>query len=458
MKRMMGLAVCVCLLAACKSNGGGGGGGGNGGGNGGGSATLKSNIGLDVAHIVGFAVGSGGPAASRRLGTSGAWSDDADGGTSISTAHLYAIDDQGNLTVTTVLTTDNGDGGTSMTTSMNDVPSAIYDTPLYVLFTYDNLYVSDATSMSQKSCHVLMRKSDGALFCLTNGAGMPPIRIDQVTANASGDTIVLGARQTLVRVDVSGAAPQMTSLLDSSGTQGLSAMTANAAGDILLGFDSTNPMAPSSGERVIKKNGGLQNVSATEALCQWRVSAASNDFYYLLQSFPNQQNTQNVVQQTRQGDGSYVAANLTTTTAGVSGGCRVALASPTYAWGTLNMSGSSSALVDMFDPGTAHPIAGVATIANLAASGSSLFVQGNDSVGNGTIVRVDVPSLTPTTILPAGDFSLTAISLSQAGDLSFAGLRNSDGAQIIGNVPAGTTTFTIVSATAPTVTTLQRIN
>ena len=52
--------------------------------------------------------------------------------------------------------------------------------------------------------------------------------------------------------------------------------------------------------------------------------------------------------------------------------------------------------------------------------------------------------------------TITATSLSKNGELTFAGLRNSDGARVVGNCVNGT--CSVLNATAPMVTTLQRIN
>ena len=48
------------------------------------------------------------------------------------------------------------------------------------------------------------------------------------------------------------------------------------------------------------------------------------------------------------------------------------------------------------------------------------------------------------------------MSLSRTGELTFAGLRNSDGAHVVGNCAAGA--CSVLNATAPMVTVLQRIN
>jgi hypothetical protein len=61
-------------------------------------------------------------------------------------------------------------------------------------------------------------------------------------------------------------------------------------------------------------------------------------------------------------------------------------------------------------------------------------------------------------VVPAGEFTLTALDVASNGDLSFSGRRNADGRKIIGAVPAGGTSFTITSDSAPDVQALVRIN
>lgn len=442
------LLVAAYALAGCHDNGNHNGGSGPG-------AQLKTNIGLDLAHVVGFAVGGGGPAARREPG----WlPEDADGGATTTTQHLYAIDDQGNLVITTIVTVGDADGGTSMTTMMNAVPVGIVDTPLYVVFEMDNLYLDTPADMgTQLPCfNVFMRKSDGALFCdftvdgVSHGGGPGASGFDYDT---SGNDVFVADATGLRRVDVTGATPQSTTIFDSNATgQVLEEFTANADADALVSF-RTPTAGGANGVRVIKKNGGLQNLSATRSICQWRLTTGSQeDFYYIDGGGP-------LVQAAHQADGSYMTANLTTATIAPAA-CKVVLSTATSAWGTTIHSGgiTDAGLVDMFAIDTVHPVAGVPKVLDAVASSTAIFVEGTDNVGNGVIARVDLPSMTATTILPPGAFSLTAISVSKGGDLAFAGLRNSDGSRVIGNVPAGSDTFTIVSASAPMVTALQRIN
>jgi len=105
--------------------------------------------------------------------------------------------------------------------------------------------------------------------------------------------------------------------------------------------------------------------------------------------------------------------------------------------------------------GKQHPVTGIATIEEAVGAGNTVFIRGTDAAGNGTVVSIDVSTFAQSTILAAGDFTLSAISLSSAGELAFAGLRNSDGATVFGRCNP---MCTVLNATAPAVTALQRID
>lgn len=297
-------AICIAALAGCHSNnntgdGGGGFGGGGGGGGSGGVATLKPTIGLDLAHITGFAI-TGGVAARR------VWPEQAsDGGVTSMMSTLYAVDDQGNF-IETTLTSFSSDGtidsdlGTSFdlstTTRMRSVtPTAIFNTPKHVVFQFHmqplTIYVNGPAPL--KNCTaVIMRKTDGGLFCFDGN--FPPEAVDSDGADQ------LFLRQfSLARVDMSGATPQSTILVDSmTGTVG--EMVVNHDADALCDIGSGGAM---STLRVIKKNGGLQNISASGSRLMW-LSSSGHDFYYVngavSMNYP-------ILLLTRQADGSFVS-------------------------------------------------------------------------------------------------------------------------------------------------------
>ncbi|HTL33779.1 MAG TPA: hypothetical protein VL326_11675, partial [Kofleriaceae bacterium] len=128
--------------------------------------------------------------------------------------------------------------------------------------------------------------------------------------------------------------------------------------------------------------------------------------------------------------------------------------------------------------GATHLLNGVYSITKSAGAGTTLFLVGNDMSGNSFVDAVDTtqigeaacaatPSssldggcesspITPTVLLAPGDYSLGPTTLSSSGELTFIGVRFSDGASVVGNCTA--TACTVLSATAPAVSTLVRIN
>jgi hypothetical protein len=462
-----GAVLCMSMLFAVgcgkktvtKMDLGTGGAGGSGGG-GGGGVTLKPNIGLDLTHIVGFAIAGGSLSPSRRHPAL------LDAGAGSTASTLYAIDDQGNFIATTVVDTfenTGGDGGMivdagSTTTSSSTMPTAVFDTPKYELFAFGALQITlngDGGFVDITCSGVIMRKSDGALFCYSGAAGASVAALAQARVlSDGGDQIFLGDF-SLVRIDMSGGAPAATSVLD-GGLDNFRGYVVNQDADALV---SLNDSMGNKALRVVKKNGGLQNLLADEAQLEW-VAPSGHDFYYLqLTTTPGVEQVQLA---TRQADGSFVVTaqgtvpqvNPPASLALVTADNAYALSGPSTSPGPQNV---ITELVGATQ-GTTHAVPGLMTLVDARGAGTSIFVQGTDAMGNGGIVRMDVPGFAATTILAPGDFSLSAISLSKTGDLTFAGLRNSDGKHVVGNVAAGSSTYTILSATAPPVSVLQRID
>ena len=449
--RLVLALMAAAAFVGCGDHGNNNDGGGGSGGSGGGTTSLKPTIGLDLSHIVGFAI-SGGPPVRP------AWPDQAmDGGVTSSASTLYAIDDQGNLVVTHV-TTFSGDGSfdggtfdlSTVTTFAQEKPAAVHDTPKYVLFGFFGLRVSvngDGGYVDTDCSGVIMRKSDGALFCYASGlnsAGFDDLSTDRVESN--GGDLLFVEDGGMSRVDMSAATPQATKIVDS----GVSDYTVNTDGDALASLTDNTAKAL----RVIKANGGLQNLLADKAIIQW-LGPSGHDFYYVTYD-QNSMPIWHVSLATRQSDGSYVVSDQGMFSQ-PSQGLTLALATANNAYGTL---GNSNLIMELLgaNQGMTHAVSALNGIVAALGVGSSIFVQGTDAAGNGGIVRVDVPAFTQTTILAPGDFTVSAISVSKTGELTFAGLRNSDGSHIVGNVAAGASTYTILSATAPMVTTLTRIN
>lgn len=432
------------LAVVCAATGCGDDGGQNGGGNG--QTRLRTSI--NLSQVIGFAITD---SPSMRLAP----------GTGIETATcnpstLYAVEASGALVVTTVTetTTDNDiDAGTECNTSMTTERARnVIDTPKYVVIGYFPFQIGGGDAGMTTCGGVILRKSDGALFCI------PESPVD-VKADASGDSLLVassdqnGGGSLLTRLNMAAMPPTATSIVDAAQMIRFPLFDGNSDGDALVPFSM---VGPPSALRIYKVNGGLQNVTAQGEECQW---TQGHDFFVAYHDM-SPTNPLDVYQLARQSDGSFMSTKVGSMTSPPF--CRVALITPTqtYAYNWGGGGAPNNELVELIggSSGTGHVVPGVTKIVDAIGVGNSVFVQGTDASGNGIIVREDVPAFTATTLLPAGEFSLTAISVSKTGELTFAGLRNSDGTRVVGNVAAGASTYTILSSTAPMVTDLQRIN
>jgi hypothetical protein len=416
--------------------------------NGGSSHTqIKPQLDVDLAHVIGFAIAD---TPSPRLAPAA-----EDAGT-CNPSTLYAVEDSGALVVTTVTeTVTDDDAGTTQcnTSMMTERATKVIDTPKYVVIDYFPFQVGGGDAGMTTCGGVILRKSDGALFCLTDSA------LDVKADSTDNNLLVAGAisetaGMLLTRLNMALMPPTATPVIDATLNVHFPHFDANSDGDALVPFSM---VGPPNALRVYKVAGGLQNILAQGEECQW---AHDHDFFYAYHDMTLSNPPLDVYQLARQGDGSFMASKVGSMTNLPF--CQVALVTPTqtYAFNWGSGGAPQNEIVELIgsSAGTAHLVPGMNKIVDAIGVDNAIFVQGTDNAGNGIIVREDVPAFTATTLLPAGDFSLTAISVSKTGELTFAGLRNSDAARVVGNVAAGASTYTILSATAPMVSDLQRIN
>lgn len=105
-----------------------------------------------------------------------------------------------------------------------------------------------------------------------------------------------------------------------------------------------------------------------------------------------------------------------------------------------------------------HTLPQLGSVTKIFGTTGAVIVQGKDTVGNGVILHYMISTGAVTTVLEAGVYVISAMDVASNGDITFHGLRASDGAKILANIPAGTSTVNIVSQSLPTVTRIQRIN
>jgi hypothetical protein len=341
--------------------------------------------------------------------------------------------------------------GTLASVDLTDQPdasvftSAIFDTKLYVM-----LAVRGVSSSEGPCGLVAARKSDGAMFCVqTPQLNLQSNYWSAVQSDASGNLVWLNLPpQTLIKLDMTDPnQPTQSSPLDTSTFAGGTLHDAvNAAGDAIVSY-----FAQSNGfVRVMKANGGFYNASSTRSTCLTAGAASEPDNFY----FTEDQNT--LVKLTKSG------SDFTKTTLGsMQASCAVGLHRTNsylfFSQAEANGGSLSNVFFDVTaDTITPHTAIEFAKITGLTGDDSSVVLLGVDSSGNGGIVRF-TPGVGFTTLLAPGDYAINILGVGKSGDVTFHGQRSSDGATILGTIPAGTTDVTVISSGLPVVEQLVRI-
>jgi hypothetical protein len=106
----------------------------------------------------------------------------------------------------------------------------------------------------------------------------------------------------------------------------------------------------------------------------------------------------------------------------------------------------------------AFPLAGAQQIDQLRCSDASVFVLARNNVGDSLLARFDVAGGNFTTLLPAGDYVVSSFDVSLAGEITFGGVRNADGARVLATIPAAGGAPQLTSISTPDVSDLIRLN
>lgn len=445
------LIVAAMVLSACH------GGGGNGGGNGS-STELRSNIGINLSHVVGFVVSQ--PRAARATPR---WSADvggSDGGTT-TTSQLYALNQDDSLTIVTVTTSAVADGGSS-TSQQTVTPLAVFDTRLYVFLMYEG--VTHAGTF----CDLIgVRKADGAMYCIPGvgrAGGWKNDYWNMIQSDASGQIVWVDNPGTLSRLDLTNPdAPTLTQPLSGGGGPFDGPQAVNADGDDLI---STRNGDPHAFTRVLKSGGGFIDVAARSMNCvSVAVAADPRDFYFLDNVGPH--TTDNEWVQLVKSSSGYTRTKLASATWADCSAGLVRTSQHFFLSGVLEPlpgggTSKESNQILVF-AGATPKILSVAAFAGsritrIAGYEQALFVLGTDTTGASGIVKYEIAGGAFTTLLAPGDYNVSTMDVSPGGDLTFYGQRASDGAFILGNVAAGSTTPSVIATGFPTVTQIARIN
>lgn len=371
---------------------------------------------------------------------------------------LYSLGADGALTVVTV--TDDPNESSSSTVQ----PFAAFDTLKYAAFLYEG--VNDGKG--QECGMILARKSDGALFCVSKvreraccfagDDGTGPAKARYVQSDASGD-LLWAAGNTVERIDFTDPAnPVSSQPID--GTKRASDFAVNADGDALFIWTANGP-AEQSPVRIQKANGGFQNLSTAGGVCPISGFAANPKDFYYLDSRNNPNGPPNEVWTKWTGGATTFTKTDVAVIPGVPGGqsrppsCQPGLVKTAdAAW----IVGGTTLLKLTDDSATQIAIPTLASVNHISGTGAAIYLLGTDSAGNGGILRFDPATSAFTTLLPPGDYLVSAMEVTGAGDVTFQGQRASDGAGILGVIPAGTTSVSVLSSSFPSVTAIVRLN
>lgn len=437
MRRAFLLMAGLVALSACDKNDGGQGRASQ--------LTLKANIGLDMSRVGGFVLGlsSAGSPLMSGAHTPG----------HVST--LYALDADGTLTETLFFEED--DGGVD-SQQMRQAPRAIHNLAKYVLFDFGEMTLRGGDVDSRQCNSLLLRKSDGALYC----GGSAQLN-GRLFAAPDGDSVfVAGQNAVLTRLDFSDpSGPTSTELATQARVMG---MVVNAKGEALVSMFDVDSAARFT--RVYRPGGGIQNIVNSAAFCvlPGRIGE-DDDFYYLGDVFaaPGGGPQMPVTKVARAQSGTFSGSD-----AGVYAGggatCQLGLRTQGSLYVALTGGGAKQEpprIVEIINRSGApivHLVSGMDSVIDAKGAGSVIFIRATDAAGNGAIVRFETSDGGMQTVLPPGEFSLSAIDVSSLGELSFSGVRNADGKRVLGVVAPGGSTYTIQSEAAPTVTVFTRIN
>jgi hypothetical protein len=494
----------------------------------GGQSSLKGN--LDLTGVIGLAIAKQ-PAHRERAPLA----DDAGGCVN---SNLYTVDANGAMTTTTVTYEPSmgsdmpGSCNTSMTV---ENATGIYDTKKYDIITYTPALMvscgtlSDGGACSLECNYVVLRKSDGALFCGPMGGA--------IGSELKGDGDVLytggGMGGGLVRIDMSTMTPQTVDLNPMTTGQMIDDFDANSTNDVLTSGTSSM-MTSSTFLRVYKYTGGILNVGNFSAVtgglqAQW-YNAANDTFYYA--TSPTNGTPPAIGETVYQlAAGTYTPSLVSHYyVSGASSGGAVVLTTATQSYQAASDNAGHSGLTEMFPSaagnvcqglgvnlttctsdadckgtcmpgvpnntcvggayngqncgptfptdcaapvcqvgGAEHELTGVYSIQRAFGSGidgvdvtqigeaaCSTTTPCSGFAGGGGGPGCCSSPITPNVLLAPGDYTIATTSLSSDGELTFSGLRFSDGASVVGNCTAST--CRVLNATAPQVTTMVRIN
>ncbi|HYO55469.1 hypothetical protein [Archangium sp.] len=372
---------------------------------------MKDNLGIAFSSIRGLVIGASAPS----------------NGAAASTVaqQLFTLDASNQLQPVELTTTGSGN------------PTALHDTPKFVL-----IEVSDVTHQDESCASVLVRKSDSALFCVPVAPTGPGARkATRVQWGATGDIVTLDSRNVLHRLEASADTLQMT-MLRFDGAE-LVNFAVNAADDVMVNLRQDNGTLI----RIYPRSGAPLFVTASNQSCVFPGLEGSRD-YHLALGWSDKTTVARVVGREA---GTYSEpANVWTEGPSVWDDCGVV-----YRDQSRLIVRASTRLLELVNPsGTPR----VLSVPMRVARGGAFFDWGQDSQGRAFVTRYDLPDLVPVELLAAAPYRLGKVDVSPTGEVTFVATRLSDGVRVVGTLRNGSLTVSELTQSQPEIITLVRIN
>ncbi len=331
-------------------------------------------------------------------------------------------------------------------------PDALHDLPDYIVLDY---------RFSHQTCRIVIaRKQDNALFCAhapwpTGYGALYAHGLTQPRQDASGALYMNAAinavgdgkpaNGVLWRLSPEQSGMTRTRWVDPAdfGVDSMGGFAVNPVNGAVL-FSLYNGSA-----RIKNAAGGLTGVSSGYMPAVW---FAPNGYFYAfgIDGF----------QTYRQLNGSTFAASDAVGLVNIGGSLDNRTICST-AQNTYVVIGNDS-LYQLTDAvgvsNNVYPLAGAQTIDRVSCSDSNVYVLARNNVGDSLLARFNAAGENFTTLLPAGGYVVSSFDANPAGEITFGGVRNADGAKVLAAIPAAGGAPQITTTSTPDVSALIRLN
>lgn len=418
-----------------------------------GKAQLLSHVDADLASAKGFLIAPAGAESSSSSGSSVRVSasekveesvkaaDSLKSDASSDDQAVYLIDINGSSVEMTVAQSNN-----------NKIrPLKIFNTKKYLIVNFDR-WAAKRLAHGDLICSlVMMRKTDGAMFCADSelhcDQRWEKCDDDTVQTDASGDIIYTLQNGTVQKLDMRDPSNLSVSMVFQNGSEGwVSELAVNASGDALIAFSTNN------GQRYMRaynKQGGLNNLGYgwNFRTCLVAGQDADEDKFFYVDTGAGA-----VVQVDKSGSKftqsvyySYWAQNKSMGGFDCKAGSSSIARVKNHIYVRSTMFGI---LVDLINPNRVPKeisLPQITDLKKLKGAGTEVLLEGNNNKGDSVLLSFDSVGASFVTLVPAGEYVISAMGISSNGTVSFSGQRFSDGARVVAEIAPGSKEIRITS-------------